>query len=130
VCLYLLAIAAFGFVHTPWLDAAANWIARLPLQAGHHVLLRWGEALLGLSAQKFALVGAAATAYATLFAIEGVGLWRGRYWAEYLTLFATASLIPFELWEIHHRFAWLKLLALAVNIAIVIYLWRVARRGG
>jgi uncharacterized membrane protein (DUF2068 family) len=25
-------------------------------------------------------------------------------------------------WEIHHRFTWLKVLALAVNLAIVAYL--------
>ena len=100
------------------------------MQAGHVVLTRWVDHLLDLAPRRFALVGGAALAYASMFAVEGWGLWTQRRWAEYLTVFATASLIPFEAWEIWHHFGWLKVLALAVNVVIVIYLWRIVRRGG
>jgi uncharacterized membrane protein (DUF2068 family) len=39
----------------------------------------------------------------------------------------TASLIPFEVWEIFHEFSWLKIFALALNVAIVWYLIHVLR---
>jgi uncharacterized membrane protein (DUF2068 family) len=126
--LLLLALVAFGFVHTPWLERAADWIAQLPIRSGHALLIHWTDELLDLSPRKFELIGIGACIYATLFAVEGWGLWRGKRWAEYLTVFATASLIPFEGWEIFHRFGWLKVLALVVNIAIVIYLWRLVHR--
>lgn len=126
--LLLLASAAFGFVHTPWLEQAADWVAHLPLQSGHGFLIHWMDELLGLGPRNFVLIGSAACVYAALFATEGWGLWRSKRWAEYLTVFATASLIPFEAWEIFHRFGWLKVLALVVNVAIVIYLWRIVRR--
>jgi uncharacterized membrane protein (DUF2068 family) len=48
-------------------------------------------------------------------------------WAEYLTTVATASLIPFEIWELTRGLSLLKAAALAVNIAIVIYLIYVLR---
>jgi len=55
-------------------------------------------------------------------------LWNGKRWAEYLTVVATASLIPFELWEIARHFTWLKVGALGVNVAIVCYLIYLLRR--
>ena len=39
-------------------------------------------------------------AYAAVEGIEAVGLWYGRRWAEYLTLIVTASLLPFEIYEL------------------------------
>jgi len=128
--LLLLAAVAFRFVHTPSLEHLADWVAQLPLRSGHGIVLRWLDALLGLTPRKFELIGIGASIYATLFLVEGWGLWRRKRWAEYLTVFATASLIPFEAWEIYHHFTWLKVLALVLNIAIVIYLWRIVRRGG
>jgi len=128
--LVVVALAAFGLVHTPWLDRLADWLRHLPLQAGHYLLIRWAEQLLDLSPRRFELIGCAALVYGSVFAVEGWGLWTGRRWAEYLTVFATASLIPFEAWEIWHHFGWLKVAALGVNVAIVVYLWRLVRRGG
>ncbi|MBS0582864.1 MAG: DUF2127 domain-containing protein [Proteobacteria bacterium] len=126
--LLVVAVAAFGLVHTPWLDRLAQWLLSLPLQNGHAVIVRWVEQLLDLSPRRFELIGAVAIVYGSVFATEGWGLWTGRRWAEYLTVFATASLIPLEAWEIFHHFTWLKVLALAINVAIVIYLWRIVRR--
>ena len=74
-----------------------------------------------------------ACAYAALYATEGVGLWLQKRWAEYLTTIATASLIPFEIWELTRGASATKVAALAINIAIVIYLiWvlRTDRRAG
>ena len=130
VALLLVAAVAFRLVSTPALDYWANWIAQLPIRSGHGIILRWVDELLGLTPRKFELIGIGAAIYATLFFVEGWGLWRRKRWAEYLTVFATASLIPFEVWEIFHRFTWLKVAALALNVAIVIYLWRIVRRGG
>ena len=58
-------------------------------------------------------------AYAALFFVEAVGLWRQQRWAEWLTVIATATLIPPEIYEcIQHPGATLFLL-LAVNVAVV-----------
>lgn len=130
VALLLVAAVAFRLVNTPSLDHLANWILQLPIRSGHGIVIRWVNDLLDLTPRKFELIGIGASIYATLFLIEGWGLWRRKRWAEYLTVFATASLIPFEAWEIFHHFTWLKVAALAVNVVIVVYLWRIVRRGG
>lgn len=60
--------------------------------------------------------------YALLHVIEGIGLILERRWAGYLTIIATSSLIPFEVYEIIRKVNPLKILVLVVNIGFVIYL--------
>jgi uncharacterized membrane protein (DUF2068 family) len=60
--------------------------------------------------------------YGAVEAIEAVGLWYQRRWAEYLTFLVTASLIPFEVYEIATRTTVFKVLAFIINLAVVIYL--------
>ena len=58
----------------------------------------------------------------SLFTVEGVGLWKGKRWAEYLTVIATSALIPFEVYELARRLTMVRVSALVVNVAAVIYL--------
>jgi uncharacterized membrane protein (DUF2068 family) len=79
-------------------------------------------------------LGLVVTAYAALEATEMVGLWFNKRWAEYLTLVATAALVPFEIYEIYLKVSVFKVLTLVINLAIVIYLLYAKRlfglRGG
>lgn len=72
--------------------------------------------------------------YAVLEAVEGVGLWFGRRWAEYLTFLATILLLPIEIYELSHRVSVLKIVTLVINLAIAVYLLLAKRllglRGG
>jgi uncharacterized membrane protein (DUF2068 family) len=61
-------------------------------------------------------------AYAGVFLVEGVGLLLRRRWAEYLTVIATASLLPLELYELVERVRATRALIVAANLAIVLYL--------
>jgi uncharacterized membrane protein (DUF2068 family) len=78
-----------------------------------------------LAPWRLRLIGGGAFLYAALFLTEGVGLWRQRRWAEYLTVIATASFIPFEIFELVQRLTYPRAGALLINIAVVMYLiWR------
>jgi hypothetical protein len=78
--------------------------------------------LLSVSPGRLHLIGTLLAAYAVLQAVEAVGLWLGRRWAEYLTLIATSALLPLEIYELTRGVTPLKVIALVVNIAIVVYL--------
>jgi hypothetical protein len=90
--------------------------------------------LLVISPSHLYDIGLLLVAYATLEAVEMVGLWLGRRWAEYLTFVATTILVPLEVYELATAFGWLKLATLVVNGAIVVYLLLAKRlfglRGG
>jgi uncharacterized membrane protein (DUF2068 family) len=45
-----------------------------------------------------------------------------KQWAENFTIITTSGLIPLELYEIAKHFTAVKVLVLAVNVAIVVYL--------
>ena len=63
-----------------------------------------------------------AVLYAVVEGTEAVGLWFEQRWAEYLTVVATAGFLPFEVHELTERVTILRVLALLVNVAVLIYL--------
>jgi uncharacterized membrane protein (DUF2068 family) len=78
--------------------------------------------LLSLPRGRLHVVGVVLAVYAVLEAVEAVGLWMQKRWAEYLTLIATAALLPLEIYELVKGVTVLKVTALVVNIAVIVYL--------
>lgn len=63
--------------------------------------------------------------YAGLELAEGLGLALRRRWAEYLTVLATSFFLPFELAAVLRHATPLRVGALLLNAAVVVYLaWR------
>jgi uncharacterized membrane protein (DUF2068 family) len=127
----LLLVAAFGVLHFLHRDVrhtvehvinvmrvdpdnkyVAALLAKLGLVDDHHL-----KELSGLAA-----------IYAGLFLTEGTGLLLHRRWAEYLTVIATASFIPLEIYEITRHCSLTRLLFFLGNVAILIYLIFVLRK--
>jgi uncharacterized membrane protein (DUF2068 family) len=120
--LVVLAVALFRLRHPEAIEAFAHWLGTLQVATGHEFVGRAIRWLVGIDAHTIALFSAIALVYATLYAIEGFGLWRNAGWAKYLTVITTCLFIPLELWEMHRHFTLMKVVALVVNIAIVAYL--------
>jgi uncharacterized membrane protein (DUF2068 family) len=86
------------------------------------------DSLARLHGSRLSLVGAAAFLYAGLFLVEGIGLWMERRWAEYLTIIATSSFVPFEVYELVRHVTLPRAVTLAVNLLVVGYLIRKVKR--
>jgi uncharacterized membrane protein (DUF2068 family) len=93
-----------------------------PVNNTHHGIMHDLQLLFMVSARNLYWAGTAVAAYAVLEGVEAVGLWQGRRWAEYLTFVATVIFVPYEVYELTKSVSALKVLALAVNVAIVVYL--------
>lgn len=86
---------------------------------------RLGDALhrvIGLHRSALTVLLITAVAYCVVETIEAVGLWKERRWAEYLTVIATAGLLPFEIHELIDRVTVVRAGALVVNVAILVWL--------
>jgi len=121
----VLAAAALGALRLIDHDAASRaheWLAALPFVARHPLVERAASKVTGASPARLEIAASVGFAYAVLFAVEGVGLWLQRVWAEYLTIVATTSFIPFEIYELARRFTPIRLGALVTNVVIVAYL--------
>jgi uncharacterized membrane protein (DUF2068 family) len=75
-----------------------------------------------LHGHTLAILGATAIGYFVIEGVEAIGLWRERRWAEYLTAVATAGFLPFEIHELLDRVTVIRVGALVINIAILVYL--------
>jgi uncharacterized membrane protein (DUF2068 family) len=126
VCLILVAAFAFHLDREQNFEKLVHWLEHLSLTDSNGLRWRLVEVLQEWGPSKFVAIGLVALAYAAIFATEGTGLWLRKHWAEWFTVIATGSLIPLEFYETLHRFTWLKLGALVANIAIVVYLVRIA----
>lgn len=69
-------------------------------------------------------VAVAAFADAALSAIEGFALRAERWWAPWLVAIATGGLLPWEFWELFRQPRWSRVLLIAANLAVVVYLLR------
>ena len=118
----LAALGAFGLLQQSIAEQARVWGSELAFTSGQRLVRRVVMLLTSLSRSRIRALGLIALFYAALFATEGVGLWREKRWAEYLTVVATASLVPFEIWEIAHRPSLIKVAVLVGNVVIVAYL--------
>ena len=128
-----VAIAAVAVEHQ--LDAIHGW-ANGMLDALHSAQHGGGGAsthgltaallqrLAHLRPHSLSVLALFAAAYATVSGFEAVGLWLERRWAEYLTVLATAGFLPLDIHELVDRVTFVRVLALAVNIAILVYLVR------
>ena len=75
-----------------------------------------------LTRRRAATFGTGAILYGSLFAVEGTGLWKGKRWAEYLTVVTTSLLIPLEIYELTRRITSVRVTALVLNVLAVVYL--------
>jgi uncharacterized membrane protein (DUF2068 family) len=125
----LLLAVAYGELRLRDASIAAkllSWAQARPYGLEHRVVTQLLEWFSGLSVSRINALRMVTLAYAAVFAVEGVGLWMQKRWAEWLTTIITASLIPLEAWEIILRPTIGKVLILLANAAIVAYLvWHV-----
>ena len=107
-----------------WLYSLTDTFERRLLERG----LDWVDSL---GANRIRNIVIVTGAYTAIVLTEGIGLYLRKTWAEWLTVIASSSLIPFELWRLffgHHHSSLAVLAVTALNVAIVIYLIWVLRR--
>jgi uncharacterized membrane protein (DUF2068 family) len=128
VLLVVVGLGALRLLDPSVAARAQRWVAALASSNDRSAVLHVIALVAGLSPRRLEAVGVGAFLYAALFSVEGVGLWRGRHWAEYLTVIATLSLVPLEVFELTRAVTPPRAAALVVNLAVVAYLLRRIRR--
>ncbi|MBJ8344246.1 DUF2127 domain-containing protein [Antrihabitans sp. YC2-6] len=131
--LVLLAIA-YGVFHfrSSRTDFRAAYDADLPLlrqladQIGWNIdnskIVHGIDKALDLSSTTLLWIGIGICAYAVLQIVEAVGLWLVQRWGEYFAVVATSIFLPLEIYELTERITALRIGALVVNVAAVVWL--------
>jgi uncharacterized membrane protein (DUF2068 family) len=122
------ALAAHAIIRPTFAADVQDWVSDLPYGTEQRVAQAALSRLIRMGPGRVQALGIVAIAYAGLFLTEGIGLWRQRHWAEWLTVVATASLVPLEIWESARHLTVIKALVLLANLAILGYLIRIIRQ--
>src|SRR3954469_14224695 len=116
------AAGLFYFIPHDLRHLAVELIGRLHLNAGKsypNVFIRVLED--SSNAQLWTIAGLVVV-YALVRFTEAYGLWRSRAWAEWLAAVSGAIYVPLELYELSRHVTWVRLTALALNVAIVAFM--------
>ena len=122
VLLLAVGVGALKLVDRDVAHVLGRWAAQLHLDPDGHLVRGALERFANLDPRRITAISAGMFVYAGLMLTEGVGLWLRKRWAEYLTVIATALLVPLEIYEIARRTTPIRIGALVVNVAIVGYL--------
>jgi len=120
--LLALACGAMNLLHKDVASHIEGWFQQLRIDPDNRyigTLLSKLQLVHTKELKEFTALGAG---YAALFLTEGTGLLLRQRWAEWLTIIATSSLMPLEIYELIKEFTALRLLLLLVNAALVLFL--------
>jgi uncharacterized membrane protein (DUF2068 family) len=126
--LILVGLGAHHLLHKDVAQVVESWTKALKIDPDNrHLAGLLGKANL-VNDRKLETLSWLTFAYAALFLTEGTGLFLQKRWAEYLTIVATASFVPLEIYEICKHLSAVKIGVLIINMAILIYLIVSVRR--
>jgi uncharacterized membrane protein (DUF2068 family) len=97
-------------------------LRQLGFNVDHSKLLGLIQSAFTVNSHTLTWLAIGALGYAVVEVIEAAGLWLGRRWGEYFAMIATSAGLPFEIYELTDRITVLRLLAFAINLALVAYL--------
>lgn len=128
--LLALAFGALSFLHKDVASEVARWLDQLRVDPDNQFIGALLSKLELVHTKELKELSALGAGYAALFLTEGTGLLFRKYWAKWLTIVATSSLMPFEIYELVKEFTAVRLLALLVNAVVVLYLIYLVRQEG
>jgi uncharacterized membrane protein (DUF2068 family) len=120
--LLAVGIGALHFLHHDLAASVGHWINVLRVDPDNKFVHSLLSRVFRVSPKQLKAVSAGTFLYAGLLLTEGTGLLLRKSWAEYFTIISTAALVPLEVYEISRHITAAKLVVLAVNVGIVVYL--------
>ena len=115
----LAATGLLSLVHRDVHALAASLIEHLHLNPASKYPQIFLDAASRIQNGRLLLLAGGAAAYASIRLIEAYGLFKGRQWAEVLAAVSGAIYVPFEVFELIKRPAWLGAIILLVNLLVV-----------
>jgi uncharacterized membrane protein (DUF2068 family) len=120
--LLTLAFGALSLLHKDVASEVEHWLDQLRIDPDNEFIGTLLSKLQLVHTKELKEMSALGAGYAALFLVEGTGLLFRKRWAEWLTIVATSSLMPLEVYELIKEFTVVRLLVVLVNAAVVLFL--------
>ena len=122
IALLAVGIGALKLLHKDVATIFDHWINEFRVDPHNHFINRLLEKLSNVDDRRLKELSVGTFFYSGIFFVEGIGLMLKKRWAEYFTIMTTSSLLPIEIYELARRVSVGRILALAINLAVVAYL--------
>jgi len=120
-----VSLGLFDLVHRNLNDLAVKFITFAKVSPENHYAHILLEKAGLVEPRTLVKAGIATSIYSSILLLEGLGLWFGAWWAEYVVVITTGLFVPEELWICVFEFSWAKVVILVVNSAILFYVTRI-----
>jgi len=120
--LVLVGIGFLKLMHKDIETLVMLWADQLRVDPDNRYLGALLVKLHLLDEKKIEVLSGATFGYSALFLVQGTGLFFEKRWAEYLTVIATLSFVPVELYELAKKFSVPTCVILVINLAIALFL--------
>jgi len=123
VLLSALGVFLLGYLHRDPVQTVVKLASTVNLSSTSTMFYRAMSFAMHMTTGRQIALAITSFCYAVLLGTEAVGLWLRRSWARWFTIGVTASLLPFEIYEIMRRPGEpVRIGTLIVNVAVLIYL--------
>jgi uncharacterized membrane protein (DUF2068 family) len=116
-----LALGVFGLVHKNLEDVARHFVQVFRISPENHYVELLLVKLGVVEPATLRRLGELTALDASIQLVEGLGLWFGAWWAEYLVVISTGLFIPEECLSTFRHFTWVRLTILILNLAMFAY---------
>ena len=121
----LVLLAGFGLlalIHRDVQDLAEKFVRHSHLNPAGKYPRIFLDAADRVTDARLWLYASLAALYSLVRSVEAYGLWNERRWAEWFALASSALYLPVEIYEMWHRFGWVKASIFLTNVAVVSYM--------
>jgi len=118
----LAGLGVFSMRHKDIWGVAESFLEFVHANPHHHFVGIFIDLVYRISDVRLWKIVVVAFVYVILRFIESYGLWYVRPWAEWMTIASGAIYIPFEVADLVRRPDWIRLLIIAINVGIVLYM--------
>jgi uncharacterized membrane protein (DUF2068 family) len=120
--LFFVGVGALALINRNAAEVVTRWAHVFQVDVHSRFIQRWLVAVGLVKQRDLKLIVTTTFVYSGLLLTEGTGLLMEKVWAEYMTIFITASFIPIEVYELVRHTTLARVVLLAVNVLVVVYL--------
>ena len=118
----LAGLGVFSMRHKDIWGVAESFLEFLHVNPHHHFVGIFIDLVYRVSDVRLWKIAVIASVYVILRFVEAYGLWYIRPWAEWMAIASGSIYIPFEVDDLLRRPDGIRLLIVAINVGIVLYM--------
>jgi uncharacterized membrane protein (DUF2068 family) len=121
VVLACLSLGVFDLIHKDVSEIALHFVQLARISPENRYVALALEKLGLVEPATLVRLGMLSALYASVLLIEGLGLWFGVWWAEYVVVISTGIFVPEECLATYRHFSWFRLSVLLLNGVVLVY---------